>query len=274
MLTIVDYALVFAFVGSSTLLAVVSFLWGNASKIMGAGILLASIFLSNVIDRFYHLSTLSAQAIPLIYALMDLILAVGFIEILRHSNRINRNNWAGYVAVVHLCMVVVHIFGIAYAGFAAATVYMASLNILMIVAIAICACSFTPKSWEEAREVLRAKLLYFRYDFFGRMYSLRQNHSESAYMIMKETGVNKIDEFIGSRLREIRVSKHMSLEEMAKATGISRAQIQRYESGVNRVTASGLFELARFFGVSTSFFYEGLEQGPRIRLVTRIKTEK
>ena len=43
----------------------------------------------------------------------------------------------------------------------------------------------------------------------------------------------EIDEYIGSRIREARLSLHLSQELLAKALGISFQQVQNYEKGMN-----------------------------------------
>ena len=54
----------------------------------------------------------------------------------------------------------------------------------------------------------------------------------------------------------------MSQHELGRQLGISFQQIQKYEGGTNRISASALFRLAQIFGVSPSHFYEGIGSAP------------
>ena len=51
----------------------------------------------------------------------------------------------------------------------------------------------------------------------------------------------------------------ISQEELAKSVGITFQQIQKYEKGANRISASRLFMLARYLKTSVSFFFEGFQ---------------
>ena len=50
----------------------------------------------------------------------------------------------------------------------------------------------------------------------------------------------------------------MTQQQLADAVGIKFQQIQKYETGMNRVSASRLWDIARTLGVSIDFFFEGL----------------
>ena len=59
------------------------------------------------------------------------------------------------------------------------------------------------------------------------------------------TSKSEIDEFIGSRIRERRLSMHLSQELLAKALGVSFQQVQNYENGTNGISAVRLFKICR-----------------------------
>lgn len=67
-----------------------------------------------------------------------------------------------------------------------------------------------------------------------------------------------VDEFVGQRLRHRRWLVGMTQQQLGEAVGIKFQQIQKYESGVNRVSASRLWDIARTLQVPVSFFFEGL----------------
>lgn len=70
-----------------------------------------------------------------------------------------------------------------------------------------------------------------------------------------------VDIHVGKRIKEVRILRGRSQSEIARELEISFQQIQKYESGKNRISASRLFELSQLFGIPTSFFFDGLEEG-------------
>ena len=52
----------------------------------------------------------------------------------------------------------------------------------------------------------------------------------------------------------------LSLSELAKRLGISYQQIQHYENGTNRVTASRLWDLSQVLKTSVNFFFEEMDE--------------
>ena len=50
----------------------------------------------------------------------------------------------------------------------------------------------------------------------------------------------------------------VSQERLAEALGLTFQQVQKYERGANRVSASKLYEIARFLAAPISYFFEGL----------------
>lgn len=71
---------------------------------------------------------------------------------------------------------------------------------------------------------------------------------------------NEIDEYVGKRLRRRRRLLGLTQQQLAASVGIRFQQIQKYECGANRVTASRLYELARALGVPVNYFFEGLDR--------------
>ena len=52
----------------------------------------------------------------------------------------------------------------------------------------------------------------------------------------------------------------MTQQQLAEAVGIKFQQIQKYETGMNRVSASRLWDISRALGVTASYFFEGLNE--------------
>lgn len=76
-----------------------------------------------------------------------------------------------------------------------------------------------------------------------------------------------IDRHVGERIRSRRAELGMTQHDLASLLGISYQQVQKYETGANRVSAGRLYELARQLGSPVGFFFEGLE-GETARSVT------
>ena len=70
-----------------------------------------------------------------------------------------------------------------------------------------------------------------------------------------------IDAHVGKRIRHRRWMVGMTQQQLADKVGIKFQQIQKYETGMNRVSASRLWDVADALGVSISFFFEGLAEG-------------
>lgn len=69
----------------------------------------------------------------------------------------------------------------------------------------------------------------------------------------------KTDVHVGRRLRHRRWMLGMAQRDLADAVGVNFQQIQKYESGANRICASRLWDIAKALGVPVSFFFEGLD---------------
>ena len=65
-----------------------------------------------------------------------------------------------------------------------------------------------------------------------------------------QNGPDPIDVAVGLRLRTLRKAKGMSQQELGRALGITFQQIQKYERGTNRISASMLVRSARMLEVA------------------------
>lgn len=68
-----------------------------------------------------------------------------------------------------------------------------------------------------------------------------------------------VDTHVGQRIKEIRTIRGMTQSNVAAHLNISFQQLQKYETGSNRVSASRMFELSKVFDITPAFFFEGLE---------------
>jgi len=73
-------------------------------------------------------------------------------------------------------------------------------------------------------------------------------------MLTKEQ-LNAIDKRVGAQLRARRHKLKLSQDQLAKDCGITFQQIQKYEHGTNRISASRLAQFGQVLGVPISYFY-------------------
>jgi transcriptional regulator with XRE-family HTH domain len=73
-----------------------------------------------------------------------------------------------------------------------------------------------------------------------------------------ERSPNPIDVHVGRRVRQRRKALGVTQERLAEDLGLTFQQVQKYERGANRVSASKLYEIARSLRTSIGYFFEGL----------------
>lgn len=76
----------------------------------------------------------------------------------------------------------------------------------------------------------------------------------------KKRSPREIDVLVGQNLRTLRTANGMSQTNLGDKLEITFQQIQKYEKGTNRISASTLYELAKIFGVSVETFFQGAEE--------------
>lgn len=68
---------------------------------------------------------------------------------------------------------------------------------------------------------------------------------------------NPVDVFVGQKLKARRNLIGMTQEKLAEATGITFQQVQKYEKGRNRLSASRIFQFSRVLNIPVAYFFEG-----------------
>ncbi len=69
-----------------------------------------------------------------------------------------------------------------------------------------------------------------------------------------------VDVHVGKKLQVRRTLCGLSQSELAERLGITFQQLQKYESGANRTSASRLWEASKVLGVPVSYFFTGLDE--------------
>lgn len=78
-------------------------------------------------------------------------------------------------------------------------------------------------------------------------------------VVLDRDGPHPVDRHVGLRIRMRRKEMGVSQERLAEALGITFQQVQKYERGANRVSASKLWEIAGALRTPVSYFYDGLD---------------
>lgn len=75
---------------------------------------------------------------------------------------------------------------------------------------------------------------------------------------MDEKQLKKIDQHVGKQLRSIRTQRGYSQERLAAEVDLTFQQLQKYEHGRNRISASRMFQFSEILEIPPAFFFEGL----------------
>ena len=74
----------------------------------------------------------------------------------------------------------------------------------------------------------------------------------------KVAQVNVIDLHVGGRVRALRKALKISQSSLSQHLDVTFQQVQKYERGSNRISASKLYEIAQVLQVPVGFFFEGI----------------
>jgi transcriptional regulator with XRE-family HTH domain len=68
-----------------------------------------------------------------------------------------------------------------------------------------------------------------------------------------------VDIHVGTKIRLTRASRGISQQQLSEILQISFQQLQKYERGINRISASRLWEVSQALGVKVSYFFDGAD---------------
>lgn len=74
---------------------------------------------------------------------------------------------------------------------------------------------------------------------------------------MSDWSESDVDNHVGAKIRVRRVELGMSQTDVADKLGLTFQQVQKYERGYNRVSASRLYDLTQILGVDIEYFFDG-----------------
>ncbi len=75
-----------------------------------------------------------------------------------------------------------------------------------------------------------------------------------------EAAADPVDVAVGARIRLLRKMRGLSQQALAEAAGVTFQQIQKYERGSNRVSASMLYKAATAMAVPVYYFFDGFAE--------------
>ena len=88
------------------------------------------------------------------------------------------------------------------------------------------------------------------------------------------TNSHPVDVHVGERVRITRLAARLSQTALADAVGVSFQQVQKYEKGTNRISASRLFQFAEILGVDVAHFFHGVKArssgGPALEITRQL----
>jgi len=80
-------------------------------------------------------------------------------------------------------------------------------------------------------------------------------------MRLNDNAPNPVDLHVGAKVRTRRKIVGFSQTELADAIGVTFQQVQKYERGANRISASKLWDIASKLKTSMAYFFDGYAEG-------------
>lgn len=240
--------------------------WGTQRQISAALMLIVSDLFSVFAVEGQLKGWWTISAVFTAFLLIDLALTVGFARFRIRPEPIVTSRWAAALAALHLAMFCAH--GAARLWIASGYPFAlaAAINGLFLLALMIALIAFIPKSIDQARDVLWAKVTRLKAEL-----SLR-SRTEAIWSAMvgnnDKAEAGRLNALIGNRLRQARTYRQESLEFAAKGLGVSRQQLQRLETGASQVPAAALFKLAEYYSVDIRFLMQDLDGEPNFSWMT------
>lgn len=68
-----------------------------------------------------------------------------------------------------------------------------------------------------------------------------------------------VDHYVSLRIRQRRIMLGLTQQQMAELIGVTYQQAHKYETGINRISAGRLYQIAQALGVEIGYFFEDIE---------------
>lgn len=80
-------------------------------------------------------------------------------------------------------------------------------------------------------------------------------------MAFDDNSINPVDLHVGARVRMRRKFLGLSQTDLADSIGLTFQQVQKYERGSNRISASKLYDISKFLKAPVAYPFEGYAEG-------------
>jgi transcriptional regulator with XRE-family HTH domain len=68
-----------------------------------------------------------------------------------------------------------------------------------------------------------------------------------------------VDHYVSLRIRQRRIMLGLTQQQMAELIGVTYQQAHKYETGINRISAGRLYQIAQALGVEIGYFFDEIE---------------
>ncbi len=87
----------------------------------------------------------------------------------------------------------------------------------------------------------------------------------------KKQNVKDLERYIGARIRQRRTELGLTQLQLARQLNLSYQQVQKYETGLNRISAGRLLQISSLLFIDINYFFKGLDVIPEIGNKTSFK---
>ena len=74
-----------------------------------------------------------------------------------------------------------------------------------------------------------------------------------------------VDHYVSLRIRQRRIMLGLTQQQMAELIGVTYQQAHKYETGINRISAGRLYQIAQALGVEIGYFFDDIEPDHQAR---------
>jgi transcriptional regulator with XRE-family HTH domain len=74
-----------------------------------------------------------------------------------------------------------------------------------------------------------------------------------------------VDHYVSLRIRQRRIMLGLTQQQMAELIGVTYQQAHKYETGINRISAGRLYQIAQALGVEIGYFFDDIEPDQQSR---------
>lgn len=93
-------------------------------------------------------------------------------------------------------------------------------------------------------------------------------------MGIKMKRITETDILIGKNLKKIRLQKGFTQIQIGNCLGVKFQQAQKYEGGINRVSAGALYKISKLLKTPIEYFFDGLKLEKKSKIKVAKKEPK